>query len=104
MALPGQVHQYDPYIDTEGAAVSRARVHNFSISLDGFASGGRPGRRRPVRSRRSRLYEWLLATRFWELLGLLATNAAGTVGVDIEPMSTTVFNGGAVAHVFAAHP
>src|SRR5215212_2356387 len=27
-----------------------------------------------------------------------------TAPLTIEPMSTTVFNGGAVAHVFAAHP
>jgi hypothetical protein len=27
-----------------------------------------------------------------------------TAPLTIEPMSTTVFSGGAVAHVFAAHP
>ena len=30
--------------------------------------------------------------------------AAGRSDLTIEPMSTTVFSGGAVAHVFAAHP
>ena len=62
--------------------MSRARVHNFSISLDGFAAGEGEAADAPFGHAGHRLHEWMIATRFWELLGLLATDAAGTVGVD----------------------
>ena len=62
--------------------MSRARVHNFSISLDGFATGEGQAADAPFGHAGHRLHEWMVATRFWELLGLLATDAAGTVGVD----------------------
>jgi dihydrofolate reductase len=62
--------------------MSRARVHNFSISLDGFATGEGQAADAPFGHAGHRLHEWMFATRFWELLGLLATDAPGTVGVD----------------------
>ena len=62
--------------------MSRARAHNFSISLDGFATGEGQAADAPFGHAGHRLHEWVLATRFWELLGLVATDAAGTVGVD----------------------
>src|SRR5829696_6554002 len=62
--------------------MSRVRVHNLSISLDGFATGEGQAADAPFGHAGHRLHEWMLATRFWELLGLLATDAAGTVGVD----------------------
>jgi dihydrofolate reductase len=62
--------------------MSRARVHNFSISLDGFGTGEGQAADAPFGHAGHRLHEWMLATRFWEQLGLLATDAAGTVGVD----------------------
>jgi dihydrofolate reductase len=62
--------------------MSRARVHNFSISLDGFATGEGQAADAPFGHAGHRLHEWMLATRFWEQLDLLATDAPGTVGVD----------------------
>ena len=62
--------------------MSRARVHNFSISLDGFATGEGQAADAPFGHAGHRLHEWMFATRFWELLGLPATDAAGTVGAD----------------------
>ena len=62
--------------------MSRVRIHNFSISLDGFGTGEGLSLEAPFGHAGHRLHEWMLATRFWERLGLLPTDAAGTVGVD----------------------
>ena len=62
--------------------MSRTRVHNFSISLDGFATGEGQAADAPFGHAGHRLHEWVLATRFWELVGLLPMDAPGTVGVD----------------------
>jgi dihydrofolate reductase len=62
--------------------MSRARVHNFSISLDGFGTGEGQAADAPFGHAGHRLHEWMLATRFWELLGLVPTDAPGTAGVD----------------------
>ena len=61
--------------------MSRARVHNFSISLDGFGTGEGQAADAPFGHAGHRLHEWMLATRFWELLGL-GRRAPGTAGVD----------------------
>jgi len=82
MALRDRSTSLTPTSTTEGAAMSRARVHNFSISLDGFATGEGQAADAPFGHAGHRLHEWMLATRFWELLGLLTTDAPGTVGVD----------------------
>src|SRR5215217_7232807 len=66
-------------IPTEGAAMSRVRVHNFSISLDGFATGEGQALETPFGHAGHRLHEWMMATRFGrELLG----GTGGTEGVD----------------------
>jgi dihydrofolate reductase len=62
--------------------MSRVRVHNFSISLDGFATGEGQAADAPFGHAGHRLHEWMIATRFWTELGVVATDAAGTVGVD----------------------
>ena len=54
--------------------MSRVRVHNFSISLDGFGTGDRLSLEAPFGHAGHRLHEWMFATRFWD--------AAGTAGVD----------------------
>ena len=54
--------------------MSRARVHNFSISLDGFGTGDGLSLEAPFGHAGHRLHEWMIATRFWD--------AAGTAGVD----------------------
>ena len=60
--------------------MSRVRVHNFSISLDGFATGEGQALDMPFGHAGHRLHEWLFATRFAhrEVLG----EAGGTEGVD----------------------
>ena len=59
--------------------MSQARVHNFSISLDGFATGEGVGFDSPFGHAGHRLHEWLIATRFGApILG----RSGGTVGVD----------------------
>jgi dihydrofolate reductase len=54
--------------------MSRVRVHNFSISLDGFGTGEDLSLEAPFGHAGHRLHEWMFATRFWD--------PAGTAGVD----------------------
>ena len=59
--------------------MSRARVHNFSISLDGFGTGVGLSREEPFGHAGHRLHEWMMATRFWhEMTG----QPGGGAGVD----------------------
>ncbi|WP_152190703.1 dihydrofolate reductase family protein [Georgenia satyanarayanai] len=55
--------------------MSRVRVHNFSISLDGFATGEPQTLDAPFGHAGERLHEWMFATRFWD-------DASGADGVD----------------------
>jgi dihydrofolate reductase len=54
--------------------MSRVRVHNFSISLDGFGTGEGLSFEAPFGHAGHRLHEWMFATRSWD--------DAGTAGVD----------------------
>ena len=54
--------------------MSRTRVHNFAISLDGFGSGEPQSFEAPFGHAGERLHEWMFATRFW--------GEGGTSGVD----------------------
>jgi dihydrofolate reductase len=54
--------------------MSRVRVHNFAISLDGFGTGEPQSREAPFGHAGERLHEWMFATRFWK--------AGGSAGVD----------------------
>ena len=59
--------------------MSRVRIHNFSISLDGFATGEGQALETPFGHAGHRLHEWMIATRFGrEILG----ESGGTEGVD----------------------
>jgi dihydrofolate reductase len=60
--------------------MSRVRVHNFSISLDGFATGEGQAADTPFGHAGHRLHEWMFATGFGrrEVLG----EPGGTEGVD----------------------
>ena len=64
--------------------MSRVRVHNFSISLDGFATGEGQAADTPFGHAGHRLHGWMLATRFWAALGLGGDDArpAGNAGAD----------------------
>jgi dihydrofolate reductase len=59
--------------------MSEVRVHNFSISLDGFATGEPQSADAPFGHAGGRLHEWMLRTRFWHQMG---GSPGGTVGVD----------------------
>jgi dihydrofolate reductase len=61
--------------------MSLARIHNLSISLDGFATGVPQSAEAPFGHAGERLHEWMFATRFWALQGGVA-DAGGSVGVD----------------------
>src|SRR3712207_3961168 len=61
-------------IINQGAAMSRTRVHNFSISLDGFATGEPQSAEAPFGHAGERLHEWMFRTRFW--------HPGGSAGVD----------------------
>jgi dihydrofolate reductase len=54
--------------------MSRTRVHNFAISLDGFGSGEPQSLEAPFGHAGERLHEWMFRTRFW--------GEDGAVGVD----------------------
>ena len=54
--------------------MSLARVHNFSISLDGFGTGEGQSRDAHFGHAGDRLHEWMFATRFW--------HPSGSGGVD----------------------
>lgn len=59
--------------------MSQARVHNVSISLDGFATGDGISVDAPMGHAGTRLHEWMFATRFGtSMLG----RSGGSVGVD----------------------
>ncbi|MBC2932398.1 dihydrofolate reductase family protein [Nocardioides sp. zg-1228] len=45
------------------------RVHNFSISLDGFGSGEPQSLESPFGHAGERLHQWMFATSFWDLEG-----------------------------------
>ena len=70
--------------------MSRVRVHNFSISLDGFATGDGQALDAPFGHAGHRLHEWIFATGFGrDLLAELGANGGdmpggtgGTEGVD----------------------
>lgn len=54
--------------------MSLTRVHNLSISLDGFATGEPQSLEAPFGHAGERLHQWMFGTRFWD--------PAGSAGVD----------------------
>jgi dihydrofolate reductase len=60
--------------------MSRVRIHNFSTSLDGFATGEGQAFDTPFGHAGERLHEWMFSTRFArrEIFG----ESGGTEGVD----------------------
>jgi dihydrofolate reductase len=59
--------------------MSQVRVHNFSISLDGFGTGDGITFDAPFGHAGERLHEWMFATRFWRSM---VGQPGGTAGVD----------------------
>jgi dihydrofolate reductase len=61
--------------------MSRVRVHNFTISLDGYGAGPRQTRETPLGVGGEALHDWFIPTRtFQSMLG----KTDGTTGVDDE--------------------
>ena len=54
--------------------MSRVRVHNFSVSLDGFGTGEGLSQDAPFGHAGERLHQWMVATRWWD--------TGGSGGVD----------------------
>jgi dihydrofolate reductase len=68
--------------------MSLVRVHNFSISLDGFGTGEPQSLEAPFGHAGERLHEWMFATRSWQ-------KSAGSAGVDDAFARQTDINIGA---------
>jgi len=64
--------------------MSRTRIHNLSISLDGFATGEPQSAEAPFGHAGERLHDWMFRTRFWALAGAPAgvAEVGGSEGVD----------------------
>ncbi len=73
--------------------MSRTRVHNFAISLDGFGTGEPQSLEAPFGHAGQRLHRWMMATRFWD--------AVGSVGVDNA--FAAQFADGIGAEIMGAH-
>ena len=59
--------------------MSLARVHNFTISLDGFGTGEGQSQEEPFGHAGQRLHQWMFATRFWRAM---VGQRGGAGGVD----------------------
>jgi dihydrofolate reductase len=59
--------------------MAQVRVHNFSISLDGFGTGDGITLDEPFGHAGERLHEWMFTTRFWHSM---VGEPGGTAGVD----------------------
>lgn len=63
--------------------MSRVRVHNFSVSLDGFGTGEGQSLEAPFGHAGSRLHEWFFPTRtFCSFSAAPGEDPGGTTGVD----------------------
>ena len=72
--------------------MSQVRVHNFSISLDGFGTGEGLTLDAPFGHAGERLHEWMFATRFWRSM---VGEAGGSTGIDHAFAEQHVLNIGA---------
>ncbi|MEO3790133.1 dihydrofolate reductase family protein [Nonomuraea sp. B10E15] len=59
--------------------MSRLRVHNFTISLDGFGTGEGQAPGAPFGHAGERLHDWMFATRYWHEMG---GGGGGSAGAD----------------------
>jgi dihydrofolate reductase len=62
--------------------VSRVRVHNFSVSLDGFGTGERQSLEAPFGHAGNRLHEWFFPTRTFRGFHDAEDNPGGGAAVD----------------------
>jgi dihydrofolate reductase len=62
--------------------MSRVRVHNFSVSLDGFGTGDGQSLEAPFGHAGTRLHEWFFPTRTFQGLHGTQSDPGGSTGVD----------------------
>ena len=62
--------------------MSRVRVHNFSVSLDGFGTGEGQSLEAPFGHAATRLHEWFFPTRTFRSIQDPAGAPGGSTGVD----------------------
>ena len=62
--------------------MSRVRVHNFSISLDGFGTGDGQTLEAPFGHAGGRLHEWFFPTRTFQGFQFTGSDSGGSNGVD----------------------
>jgi dihydrofolate reductase len=62
--------------------MSRVRIHNFSVSLDGFGTGEGQSLDAPFGHAGQRLHEWFFPTRTFKNIHDPLADAGGTTGVD----------------------
>ncbi len=58
--------------------MSLTRIHNLSISLDGFATGDVQSLEEPFGHAGERLHEWMFATRWWHAMSGESGGSGGT--------------------------
>jgi dihydrofolate reductase len=79
MSSPAEVDIRGTQPSRRSKQMTRTRIHNLSMSLDGFATGEGQSADAPFGHAGHRLHEWMFATRFGApILG----REGGTVGVD----------------------
>ncbi|TDD19606.1 dihydrofolate reductase family protein [Nonomuraea diastatica] len=59
--------------------MGKLRVHNFTVSLDGFGTGEGQAPGAPFGHAGERLHDWMFATRYWHEMG---GGRDGSVGAD----------------------
>src|SRR5215204_4159704 len=72
--------------------MAQVRVHNFSISLDGFGTGDGLTLDAPFGHAGERLHEWMFTTRFWRSM---VGEPGGSTGVDHAFAEQNLLNIGA---------
>ena len=82
--------------------MSRVRIHNFSISLDGFATGEGQALETPFGHAGHRLHEWMFATRFGRRV--ILGESGGSEGVDNAMADKLELSSAEVARIEAAFP
>src|SRR3954470_10108400 len=79
MPRPAEVSTRGKQPNRRSEHMTRTRIHNLSISLDGFATGEGQALEAPFGHAGHRLPEWMIAPRFGApILG----REGGTVGID----------------------
>ena len=66
-------------VNTEVCGTSRVRVHNFSVSLDGFGTGEGQSQDAPFGHAGGRLHDWFFHTRAFHAMH---QKPGGGTGVD----------------------